>query len=626
MHNRLLETLMRLFVLFQLSFVLCLNLGRSQTIDTLWHETWEGNPTANWDVQGGQWQWGIPTSGPGSAYAGANVAATVLAGNYSEPADARLRRIVSFRVPPATQNPRLRFWHWYSFNAGDYGRVEIRRVGQAWTPISTDYDWTGSGVWTYPLIDLTAYADSMIEISFLFHSVDVVGNGGPDVGPGWYLDNVAVLMGPVLLNNPEGFESGIGNWAAERGTWEVGRPDSTNGPRRAYAGQNCAATVLRGNYAEPVDSRLISPRFTVPPAANNPRLRFWHWYSFSTGDDATLEIRVGNGAWTRISNLYNATGSGVWTSAYVDLSPFANAAVQIALRFYSVDVVGNGGPDVSTGWYVDEVRLVTGSILLPNVEFFESGINDWSGERGTWEVGIPTSGPRRAYQGQNCAATVLTGDYAEPVDSRLLSPPFSALLRTNSLRFWHWFCFNAGDYGEVQVKLLSGQWRSLPPRFVNSSVVWSNSYYDLTAYRDSIRQIGFYFHSVDVVGNGGPDVCSGWYIDSVAFSFTTAVSELNGIEPSTFYLSQNYPNPFNPSTKINFSIPTTSFAMLKVFDILGKEVATLVNEELKPGSYETTFDGKDLSSGVYFYRLRARQTDGGQAGSFVQTKKLVLLR
>jgi hypothetical protein len=86
---------------------------------------------------------------------------------------------------------------------------------------------------------------------------------------------------------------------------------------------------------------------------------------------------------------------------------------------------------------------------------------------------------------------------------------------------------------------------------------------------------------------------------------------------------QNYPNPFNPSTRIGFSVPASpaggqasGFTMLRVFDILGREVATLVNENLAPGSYETTFDATSLASGVYFYRL--------QAGGLVQTKKLVL--
>jgi hypothetical protein len=88
--------------------------------------------------------------------------------------------------------------------------------------------------------------------------------------------------------------------------------------------------------------------------------------------------------------------------------------------------------------------------------------------------------------------------------------------------------------------------------------------------------------------------------------------------PEDFILHQNYPNPFNPSTRISFSIPHSSFVSLRVYDLLGREVATLVNEQLGTGNYERTFNAEGLTSGVYFYRL--------QAGGFVQTKKLLLLR
>ena len=89
--------------------------------------------------------------------------------------------------------------------------------------------------------------------------------------------------------------------------------------------------------------------------------------------------------------------------------------------------------------------------------------------------------------------------------------------------------------------------------------------------------------------------------------------------PSSFGLEQNYPNPFNPETVIRYSLPVTSDVTLKVYNVLGQEVAILrMNEEMKPGKYEVNFNAASLSSGVYFYRL--------QAGSFVETKKLVLMR
>jgi hypothetical protein len=93
--------------------------------------------------------------------------------------------------------------------------------------------------------------------------------------------------------------------------------------------------------------------------------------------------------------------------------------------------------------------------------------------------------------------------------------------------------------------------------------------------------------------------------------------ENNGILLTSFVLAQNYPNPFNPTTTIKFQIPSTSFVSLTVFDVLGREVVTLVNEEMRPGRYERLFDGSGLASGVYYYRLRS--------GNFVETKRVLLL-
>jgi hypothetical protein len=88
--------------------------------------------------------------------------------------------------------------------------------------------------------------------------------------------------------------------------------------------------------------------------------------------------------------------------------------------------------------------------------------------------------------------------------------------------------------------------------------------------------------------------------------------------PSAFSLEQNYPNPFNPITKIRFDLPKNVNVKLTIYDMLGREVETIVNEHLNAGSYEVTFDGTKYTSGVYYYRLNA--------GEFVETKKMILLK
>lgn len=97
----------------------------------------------------------------------------------------------------------------------------------------------------------------------------------------------------------------------------------------------------------------------------------------------------------------------------------------------------------------------------------------------------------------------------------------------------------------------------------------------------------------------------------------TGVTVIPGVVQS-FQLNQNYPNPFNPSTKIDFSIPSTGLVQLKVYNVLGQEVATLVNENMTVGSHSVTFDASRLASGIYLYKL--------VTGNFVSTKKMVLLK
>ena len=83
-------------------------------------------------------------------------------------------------------------------------------------------------------------------------------------------------------------------------------------------------------------------------------------------------------------------------------------------------------------------------------------------------------------------------------------------------------------------------------------------------------------------------------------------------------MSQNYPNPFNPSTKINFSIPKQGLVSLKIYDVLGKEIMTLINEQKTAGSYEVDFNGINLASGAYFYRL--------ESSEFVDIKRMILIK
>ena len=130
---------------------------------------------------------------------------------------------------------------------------------------------------------------------------------------------------------------------------------------------------------------------------------------------------------------------------------------------------------------------------------------------------------------------------------------------------------------------------------------------------------------VSDVPSSAPD--TGYVVGDYSVLSTEPIVEVEDERntPVGFFLEQNYPNPFNPSTKIKFTIAEFGLVSLKVFDVLGNEVATLINEEKTTGEYEVEFNShsglsgiKELSSGIYFYQLTA--------GSFIQTKKMILVK
>jgi hypothetical protein len=146
-------------------------------------------------------------------------------------------------------------------------------------------------------------------------------------------------------------------------------------------------------------------------------------------------------------------------------------------------------------------------------------------------------------------------------------------------------------------------------------VVDDSTVADTSRYSSSgLTTNGWYYWRVSAKNGGGN---SGW---SSTWRFLLSlddVAEEQGI-PTVFSLSQNYPNPFNPSTSITYGLPHKSQVTLTVFNMLGQRVAVLDEGEREAGYYSIVFDGKRLASGMYLYRI--------QAGGFVQTRKLILMK
>lgn len=155
-----------------------------------------------------------------------------------------------------------------------------------------------------------------------------------------------------------------------------------------------------------------------------------------------------------------------------------------------------------------------------------------------------------------------------------------------------------------------------PKPFMNATVLWDFIY----KAPDSLVTDTIYSVGNSVNGDGNPQPGDKWnFGENFPVTITAKPVYLDeDIILNEFELSQNYPNPFNPSTKISFKIAEAGFTSLKVFDVLGNELTILVNEEKPAGTFEIEFHGDGLTSGIYFYQLRA--------GVFIKTKKMVLMK
>ena len=156
-----------------------------------------------------------------------------------------------------------------------------------------------------------------------------------------------------------------------------------------------------------------------------------------------------------------------------------------------------------------------------------------------------------------------------------------------------------------------------------SNIIYASTDNGTTFAEQYTGTVGATFQAMHIILSGS--ILRGWSVSNTGLIamfdqqfVATNVTPISNVTPETFSLSQNYPNPFNPTTKISFALPKSGFVSLKVYDILGKEVATLVNSNMSVGSYSFEFNASNLTSGIYFYRL--------ESNGFIDTKKMMLIK
>lgn len=283
-----------------------------------------------------------------------------------------------------------------------------------------------------------------------------------------------------------------------------------------------------------------------------------------------------------MGNLYSTTDAGVtWTSVYswgtsfnnFEDIYFVNTSTGFATgergRFIKTtdggatwDSTGIDGPNLNTMWEMDWLNAATGFMASTNGNIFKT-----TNGGANWNLLNDTTG--------------LSG--VDIIDIEVVDTGRG---------------FAVGEQGYVFKQKTQSQWvseRQIVTSFGSEENLWG----------------------IDFTANNTAIVC-GYYGTVYKLDITSTVGIPGNSTPLVYSLAQNYPNPFNPSTVITFSLPETQIVKLRIFDVLGREVISLVNGKINAGSHEIEWNAKDIPSGVYFYKL--------EAGSFTDTKKMILIK
>ncbi len=285
----------------------------------------------------------------------------------------------------------------------------------------------------------------------------------------------------------------------------------------------------------------------------------------SSGNVYVTGVSIGIGSTSDYATLkYSSTGQQLWVQRYDDPFNSIDRARSIA--------VGNSG-----NVYVTGESVYTAGLDYTTIKYNSSGVEQWV----TRYNGLGNN--------NDIAYNLVIDDFENVyvTGASLIMP-------------------NGTNYNNVTVKY-------------NSSGVqqWIQSYNGPANGNDYGHFIAIdNYRNIFVSGSSGGVI--GTDIATIKYSQLVGINPVSNEIPAEYKLLQNYPNPFNPMTNVKFQMPNTAFVKLIVFDILGREVSALVNEQLNAGTYEVQWDASAYPSGIYFYKLTA--------GEFTETKKMILIK
>ncbi len=368
---------------------------------------------------------------------------------------------------------------------------------------------------------------------------------------------------------------------------------------------NQYVSLIAGPYVNPVSKTFNQPTYN-PGQSGTYKLVFKN-KGLMTANNVKVQLIPWNSNVTIPTQQYTYPSlvSFASDSATFNFTVAANAPVNCA-----IPTTLNLKIDTSTV-YTETVYIYIGAGSITLNDDAEGGIGNWT-TQGSWSLHTDS------YHSPSHSFAYAPYPNNANYSLTLTSPVNMQSVPVCYLNFWTRYDLEAGyDYGYVEISSDNGStWQSVTS-FNGTNLTWTQQSFDVTQYVNASAQMKIRFRLYSDAGVYN----QGWWVDDIKFTNyclgTVGVPGITNI-PKTFAIAQNYPNPFNPSTVIKYQLPKSEFVTIKVFDLLGREVASLVNEQKEPGYYEAVFDGSNMASGLYFYKI--------EAGSFVETKKMMLIK
>jgi hypothetical protein len=276
------------------------------------------------------------------------------------------------------------------------------------------------------------------------------------------------------------------------------------------------------------------------------------------------------------------------------------------------------------------ISLCLAALSISSAQIPNSGFETWTaGVPSGWVTDnvapliVPISQSSDAHSGtssmQGATVPYLTVNY--PAET---SADFSINARYSFFKGWYTFTSVGGDSLYIHAIFYKGTNPIAVAQFFTGTSVSSFTQFNvpMTYFSSEVPDAAM-IEILAISTTGAYNIGTTYKIDDLSFGEVTAVQEAVSEKPAGFAISQNYPNPFNPSTTISYQIPNDGTVRLEVYDVMGRNVTTLVNEEKTAGQFTATFDGSKFTSGIYFYRMNVIMRDGK---SFSQTNKMILMK